>query len=138
MMHFFRFVLILIVLTAHANGLPMRNKGKHKSTYVGVNSDLIDNHESLENEKLAKANAIRQKHKTEKNSKSYINPARYYHQIREHKANKEVTAHTRNLAQLNAAEKTGYARITKSKSGKKDHITAIDWDTYNEHESQSP
>ncbi|PWN32218.1 uncharacterized protein FA14DRAFT_182130 [Meira miltonrushii] len=100
--------------------------------------EAIRTYSRSEESKLADANRARQKHKYDKSTRWRINPARYYHQIQETKANKQVTAHVRNLTQLGSAEKTGCARFGKTKSGK-DHITAVNSDLYNEqHKPTTP
>jgi len=108
----------------------MKGKQESKPKYLPATDEIIESYETNEKSKLATANAARQKHKYDKSTRWFINPARYHYQIKESKANKDTDANIRNLTQLGDAEKTGFVRIGKSPSGRKDHITAIDRETY--------
>ncbi|PWN31425.1 uncharacterized protein FA14DRAFT_158794 [Meira miltonrushii] len=75
---------------------------------------------------LAAAEHEKHKYHTEQSRKKFfLNPAKIYHNIKAKKADSNHEAHLKNVNEIAAAQRTGFAKVTKSKSGNKNHYEAV-------------
>ncbi|PWN31429.1 uncharacterized protein FA14DRAFT_96250 [Meira miltonrushii] len=113
---------LLIVSNVCVYGLPLEPGESIISAVTPYGGWIIGNLES------GHALAESQKHQyhiEQKSEKFFLNPAKIAHHIKGKKALRNFEAHTKNVSQLGIAQQTGLAKVTRSKSGNKNHYEAV-------------
>ena len=113
---------LLTLFIVCVNGFPLRPGQSTRSGVTEHGAWVVGSQEL----RLGTSEIEKHQYHTESSKKKFfLNPAKIPHIIKAKKAHSNFDAHTENIRQLALAQNTGVVKVTRSKSGNKNHYEAV-------------